>query len=109
MASSVEGKGEITSLNVKPAVGFTLPSAGVTAAPSDKKSRNDEDAISLSYKGRVREVATPKIRFPFPLGKGLGVRLVASTTTRGGEIHPVNVAIHQILPKESLTPAARSW
>jgi hypothetical protein len=28
------GEGEITSLNVKPAVGFTLPWAGVTPAPS---------------------------------------------------------------------------
>ena len=27
------GEGEITLLNVKPAVGFTLPSAGVTPAP----------------------------------------------------------------------------
>ena len=27
-------EGEITLLNVKPAVGFTLPSAGVTPAPS---------------------------------------------------------------------------
>src|ERR1700735_5602208 len=33
---------------MKPAVGFTLPSAGVTPAPSDKKSRNAEDDISLS-------------------------------------------------------------
>jgi hypothetical protein len=35
-------------LKVKPAIGFTLPSAGVTPAPSLKKSRNVEDAISLS-------------------------------------------------------------
>jgi hypothetical protein len=33
---------------VKPAVGFTLPSAGVTPAPGEKKSRNVEDDISLS-------------------------------------------------------------
>jgi hypothetical protein len=32
-------------------MGFTLPSAGVTPAPSDKKSRNVEDAITL--KGEV--------------------------------------------------------
>jgi hypothetical protein len=29
-------------------VGFPLPSAGVTPAPSDKKSRNVEDNLSLS-------------------------------------------------------------
>jgi len=29
-------EGQITLLNVKPAVGFTLPSAGVTPAPSEK-------------------------------------------------------------------------
>jgi hypothetical protein len=28
-------------------VGFTLPSAGVTPAPGEKKSRNVEDAIPL--------------------------------------------------------------
>jgi hypothetical protein len=38
----------ITLFNVKPAVGFTLPSAGVTPAPSEKKSQNGEDAILLS-------------------------------------------------------------
>jgi hypothetical protein len=42
------GEGEITLLDVKPAVGFTLPWAGVTPAPSIKKSRNVEDDISLS-------------------------------------------------------------
>ena len=35
------GEGEITLLNVKPAVGFTLPSAGVTPAPSDKRKMRD--------------------------------------------------------------------
>ena len=38
-------------MNVKPAVGFTLPSAGVTPAPSGKKSRNVEDDVSLSGSG----------------------------------------------------------
>jgi hypothetical protein len=33
---------------MKPTVGFTLPWAGVTSAPGDKKSRNGEDALSLS-------------------------------------------------------------
>ena len=42
------GKGKSLYLNVKPAVGFTLPSAGVTPAPSDRKSQNGEDAILLS-------------------------------------------------------------
>jgi hypothetical protein len=37
-----------TLSNVKPAVGFTLPSAGVTPAPGEKKSQNGEDAILLS-------------------------------------------------------------
>jgi hypothetical protein len=32
---------------VKPA-GFTLPSAGLTPAPSEKKSRNDENNLSLA-------------------------------------------------------------
>ena len=36
-------------LKVKPAVGFTLPSAGVTPAPGEKyKSQNGEEAILLS-------------------------------------------------------------
>ena len=34
-------------LNLKPTVGFKLPSAGVTPAPSERKSRNVEDDISL--------------------------------------------------------------
>jgi len=33
---------------MKPTVGFILPWAGVTPAPSEKKSRNVEDDISLS-------------------------------------------------------------
>jgi len=33
---------------VKPTVGFTLPWAGVTPAPSEKKSRKVEDDVSLS-------------------------------------------------------------
>jgi hypothetical protein len=32
---------------VKPAVGFTLPSAGLSPAPSVRKSRNVEDDLSL--------------------------------------------------------------
>jgi hypothetical protein len=42
-------------LNVKPAVGFTLPSAGVTPAPSERKSRNVEDDLSLSIVERSEE------------------------------------------------------
>jgi hypothetical protein len=34
-------------------MGFTLPSAGVTPAPSEKKSRNVEDDLSLSIGGNV--------------------------------------------------------
>ena len=39
---------------MKPAMGFTLPSAGVTPAPSEEneKSRNVEDDISLSGSSR---------------------------------------------------------
>ena len=33
---------------VKPAVGFTLPPAGLSPAPSEKKSQNGEDVILLS-------------------------------------------------------------
>ena len=54
-------KGKLTLFNVKPAVGFTLPSAGVTPAPSDKKSRNGEDAIPLSG----------SFCSAFPAGKGV--------------------------------------
>jgi hypothetical protein len=32
---------------MKPAVGFMLPSAGLSPAPSDKKSQNGADAILL--------------------------------------------------------------
>jgi hypothetical protein len=35
-------------IEMKPAVGFMLPSAGVTPAPSEKKSQNGEDALLLS-------------------------------------------------------------
>jgi hypothetical protein len=34
-------------LNMKPAMGFKLPSAGLSPAPSVKKSRNVENDISL--------------------------------------------------------------
>ena len=43
-------RGTGTLSYVKPAVGFTLPSAGVTPAPSEKKSQNGEDALLLSLK-----------------------------------------------------------
>src|ERR1700684_4691072 len=39
---------EATRSYVKPAVGFTLPSAGLSPAPSEKKTRNVEDNLSLS-------------------------------------------------------------
>ena len=39
---------KVTKLNVKPAVGFTLPSAGVTPAPSDKKERCGTSSLSGS-------------------------------------------------------------
>ena len=35
---------------MKTAVGFMLPSAGVTPAPIEKKSQNGEDAILLCLK-----------------------------------------------------------
>ena len=41
------GEGEITLLNAEPTVGSAPPWAGVTPAPSEKKSQNGEDAISL--------------------------------------------------------------
>ena len=60
-------EGEITLLNVKPAVGFTLPSAGVTPAPSEKKSRNVEDNLSLSGSG---EEGAGKLPRPLLYGRG---------------------------------------
>ena len=44
---------------MKPAMGFTLPSAGLTPAPSGRKSRNGEDAISLPRSGRPVGQAAP--------------------------------------------------
>src|SRR5208337_5638031 len=41
-----EKKSKSTLLNVKPAVGFTLPSAGVTPAPSTRKRCGTEFTLS---------------------------------------------------------------
>ena len=46
---------------MKPAMGFTLPSAGVTPAPGEKKSRNGEDAISLSGSGSENDVSPRQV------------------------------------------------
>jgi hypothetical protein len=49
---------------LKPTVGFKLPWAGVTPAPSEKKSQNGEDAILLkgSFLGMGgREFTSPVI------------------------------------------------
>jgi hypothetical protein len=72
---------------VKPAVGFTLPSAGVTPAPSDKKEKMRDCVpvrIFLGKKPRTLSIIwfpfplgkrlLPTIRFPFPLWEGEGVR-----------------------------------
>jgi hypothetical protein len=58
-----------TLLNVKPAVGSTPPSAGVTPAPSDK-SRNVEDDISLS--GSVRRAAAGNYLARYFTGEAAG-------------------------------------
>ena len=43
-------EGEITLLNVKPAVGFTHPWAGVTPAPNvEKRSREDSRVAAHRY------------------------------------------------------------
>jgi DNA-binding PadR family transcriptional regulator len=48
-------RGKITLLDVKPAVGFTLPSAGVTPAPSVKRKRmRDVVPVRKLGRGRVR-------------------------------------------------------
>ena len=60
-------------LSVKPAVGFTLPSAGVTPAPGIKM----RDFVPVRTFGLGR--ALFRVRFPFPLWEG--VRLLASSTT----------------------------
>ena len=55
---------------MKPAMGFKLPWAGVTPAPSEKKSRNVEDAIPLS--GSFEEarggITSPVTLREFPMG-----------------------------------------
>jgi hypothetical protein len=58
---------------VKPAVGFTLPSAGVTPAPGIQKIKmRDFDPVrKLILGGR-----SLRVRFPFPRGMGLGVRFL---------------------------------
>ena len=64
-----------TQLKVKPTMGFTLPSAGVTPAPSEKyESQNGEDAILLSGSW---ESAWPNLStrlFPFPLGNDVTLK-----------------------------------
>src|SRR6202167_1365763 len=66
--------GKITLSKVKPAVGFTLPSAGLSPAPTIKKS--------------VARRAPSIVRFPFPRGKGLGVRFCAGESPRLINIPP---------------------
>jgi hypothetical protein len=56
------GKKELHSY-VKPAVGFTLPSAGVTPAPSGRKSRNVEDSISPTGSGSVSPPGSVSVSF----------------------------------------------
>ena len=58
---------------MKTAVGFMLPSAGVTPAPIEKKSQNGEDAIYY-----INESHFP---FPSSFEIGLGVGLLPSTNT----------------------------
>ena len=58
------------------------------------------------------------IRFPFPLGKGLGVRLSATTTmlmthsnkiTSGQKVHPDKLAFAKRLRREMTPPERRLW
>jgi hypothetical protein len=48
VAGDIVGARAKNLIVMKPAVGFMLPSAGVTPAPSNKKSQNGEDALLLS-------------------------------------------------------------
>jgi hypothetical protein len=99
---------------VKPAIGFTLPSAGLSPAPSEKvknkkgkyESQNGDNALSLSGSGGdvgrklpILSASGPPFRVgkgvrgigrrdsdelsgsPSHYGKGVGVRLQASTNT----------------------------
>jgi len=69
---------EATQSNVKPAVGFTLPSAGLSPAPSVKKSRNVEDDLSLlSSVPCVIQSAAKNPGFFFALSGRCGLRYLA--------------------------------
>ena len=63
-------------MNVKPAVGFTLPSAGVTPAPSEKyKSQNGEDATLLSGSWESAAPILYTRLFPFRLGNEVTLKI----------------------------------
>jgi hypothetical protein len=53
-------------LKVKPAVGFTLPSAGLSPAPSERKKMRDFVPAGKLVGGR-----SLCVRFPFPLWEGV--------------------------------------
>jgi hypothetical protein len=81
---------------VKPAVGFTLPSAGVTPAPGTKRIGTAAGCGTSSLLELLRAGLRLllMIRFPFPRGKGLGVRFFARSArySRGSLLADAEVA-----------------
>ena len=61
--SSWSGEGEITLLNVKPSVGFTLPSAGVTPALSEKTRAGVTPAPTVKAARRWRARPLPTAQY----------------------------------------------
>ena len=56
-------------MNVKPAVGFTLPSAGVTPAPSEKR-----EMLRTTFRSQVPWEGQRRVQLPRPLFYGRGGR-----------------------------------
>jgi hypothetical protein len=63
---------KITQFKMEPTVGSTPPWAGVTPAPGTRRICGTSSLLGLD---EVR-TAFRRVRFPFPRGKGLGVRFL---------------------------------
>jgi hypothetical protein len=90
---------------VKPTVGFTLPWAGVTPAPSEKKSRNVEDNLSLWGSVLVRGVIQSEAKNPgsclAPSGERptrVPARRVRDLTLRIFDMRSVSIGHHARTP-----------
>jgi hypothetical protein len=78
---------------VKPAVGFTLPSAGVTPAPSIKRRCGTSSLLEVGSSDLSFASGSCRVWFPFPLGKGLGVRLPASFAIRRDRVTKIDLEV----------------